>query len=220
MRTSTSPETARPDAAGGTAATLEARDISAWFGDHHVLDRVSLTMEAGRSPLSSVRRDAASPPSCGSSTACTNSSPRPPWPARYCSTGSDIYDPARKLTEARRQHRHGLPEAESLPGHVDLRQRPGRAEAHRYPGRPGRQGSDRRRLPGQGGPVERGGATGCARPGARCRADSSSACASPASLAIQPTRAADGRAVLGPRSRPRRVGSRRPSRNCAPRSPS
>ena len=28
------------------AASLEARDISAWFGDHQVLDRVSLTMEA------------------------------------------------------------------------------------------------------------------------------------------------------------------------------
>ena len=29
-------------------ATLEARDITAWFGDHQVLDRVSLTMEAGQ----------------------------------------------------------------------------------------------------------------------------------------------------------------------------
>src|ERR1700744_4161589 len=28
-------------------ATLEARDITAWFGDHMVLDQVSLTMEAG-----------------------------------------------------------------------------------------------------------------------------------------------------------------------------
>src|SRR3712207_7121794 len=28
-------------------ATLDARNISAWFGDHKVLDRVSLTMRAG-----------------------------------------------------------------------------------------------------------------------------------------------------------------------------
>ena len=28
-------------------ATLEARDITAWFGDHMVLDQVSLTMQAG-----------------------------------------------------------------------------------------------------------------------------------------------------------------------------
>ena len=28
-------------------ATLEARDITAWFGDHMVLDQVSLTMPAG-----------------------------------------------------------------------------------------------------------------------------------------------------------------------------
>ncbi len=30
------------------AARLEAREISAWFGDHQVLDRVSLTVEARR----------------------------------------------------------------------------------------------------------------------------------------------------------------------------
>ena len=30
------------------AASLEARDITAWFGDHKVLDRVSLTMPAGQ----------------------------------------------------------------------------------------------------------------------------------------------------------------------------
>ena len=28
-------------------ATLEAREVSCWFGDHLVLDRVSLTMRAG-----------------------------------------------------------------------------------------------------------------------------------------------------------------------------
>ena len=31
-------------------AGLEARDITAWFGDHKVLDSVSLTMPPARSP--------------------------------------------------------------------------------------------------------------------------------------------------------------------------
>src|SRR5215469_15197683 len=34
-------------AASGSLAQLEARDISAWFGDHMVLEGVSLTMQAG-----------------------------------------------------------------------------------------------------------------------------------------------------------------------------
>ncbi|HEX4257093.1 MAG TPA: ATP-binding cassette domain-containing protein, partial [Streptosporangiaceae bacterium] len=34
--------------AGPPLAELEARDISAWFGDHQVLDRISLTMPAGQ----------------------------------------------------------------------------------------------------------------------------------------------------------------------------
>ncbi len=33
--------------AGGPLAALTARGISAWFGDHKVLERVSLQMEAG-----------------------------------------------------------------------------------------------------------------------------------------------------------------------------
>ena len=36
----------RPATGQYEAASLEARDISAWFGDHQVLDRVSLTMES------------------------------------------------------------------------------------------------------------------------------------------------------------------------------
>ena len=38
---------AQPEAATqGQASALEAREISAWFGEHHVLDRVSLLMQA------------------------------------------------------------------------------------------------------------------------------------------------------------------------------
>src|SRR5580700_3857096 len=32
---------------GGPLAELDARDITAWFGDHMVLEQVSLTMRAG-----------------------------------------------------------------------------------------------------------------------------------------------------------------------------
>jgi len=47
MTQSTLPAPARPqDDAPAGPATLEARDITAWFGSHQVLDRVSLTMPA------------------------------------------------------------------------------------------------------------------------------------------------------------------------------
>ncbi len=36
------------DGSGDRATDLEAREISAWFGAHQVLDRVSLKMEARR----------------------------------------------------------------------------------------------------------------------------------------------------------------------------
>ncbi len=39
--------TAVLDREGAPLATLDAQNISAWFGDHQVLDRVSLTMPAG-----------------------------------------------------------------------------------------------------------------------------------------------------------------------------
>jgi len=50
---------------------LDARNISAWFGGHKVLDRVSLHMEPGKVTALIGPRAAASRPSCGSSTACT-----------------------------------------------------------------------------------------------------------------------------------------------------
>ena len=48
MNTLMTPEATTPRRSrAGRAACL---DITAWFGDHKVLDRVSLTMPAGRSP--------------------------------------------------------------------------------------------------------------------------------------------------------------------------
>ena len=40
-------EAADPDASTAGLAEIRAADITAWFGQHKVLDRVSLTMPAG-----------------------------------------------------------------------------------------------------------------------------------------------------------------------------
>ncbi len=87
----------------GVAATLEARDISAWFGDHHVLDRVSLTMVA-RQVTALI-----GPSGCGKSTFLRilnrmhELTPSATLAGDVLLDGADIYDPSRKLTDARRQ---------------------------------------------------------------------------------------------------------------------
>src|SRR3984957_18970516 len=84
------------------SATLEARDISAWFGDHHVLDRVSLTMVSGEVTA------LIGPSGCGKSTFLRILNrmheliPAASLAGEVRLDGDDIYDPARKLTEARR----------------------------------------------------------------------------------------------------------------------
>src|SRR3984957_5487389 len=85
------------------AASLEARDISAWFGDHQVLDRVSLTMES-RQVTALI-----GPSGCGKSTFLRILNrmheliPGAALAGEVLLDGSDIYDPRRKLTDARRQ---------------------------------------------------------------------------------------------------------------------
>ena len=65
-------------------APLEARDVSAWFGDPHVLDRVSLLMEAGEVTA------LIGPSGCGKSTFLRilnrmhEMTPAPRWPAKCC----------------------------------------------------------------------------------------------------------------------------------------
>jgi phosphate transport system ATP-binding protein len=94
----------KADATSGPAlATLEARDISAWFGDHHVLDRVSLEMRAGAVTA------LIGPSGCGKSTFLRILNrmheliPSASLAGEVLLDGSDIYDSARKLTDARRQ---------------------------------------------------------------------------------------------------------------------
>ena len=89
------------DAPAGPAG-LEARSISAWFGDHLVLDRVSLSMRAGEVTA------LIGPSGCGKSTFLRILNrmheliPSAALAGEVLLDGVDIYDPARKITDARR----------------------------------------------------------------------------------------------------------------------
>ncbi|WP_378147524.1 phosphate ABC transporter ATP-binding protein [Cnuibacter sp. UC19_7] len=96
---------ASPAASGASAeplATLEARDISAWFGDHQVLDRVSLTMPAGQ--VTSL----IGPSGCGKSTFLRILNrmhelvPSASLAGEVLLDDDDIYDVSKKLIEARK----------------------------------------------------------------------------------------------------------------------
>jgi phosphate transport system ATP-binding protein len=84
-------------------ADINARDISAWFGTHHVLDRVTLSMPA-RQVTALI-----GPSGCGKSTFLRilnrmhEMIPSASIAGEVLLDGADIYDTQRKLTDARRQ---------------------------------------------------------------------------------------------------------------------
>jgi phosphate transport system ATP-binding protein len=84
-------------------ATLEARRVSAWFGDHKVLDRVSLMMEAGKVTA------LIGPSGCGKSTFLRILNrmhelvPSAALAGEVRLDGRDIYETEWRLTQARRQ---------------------------------------------------------------------------------------------------------------------
>jgi phosphate transport system ATP-binding protein len=95
------------DAAGATGvpgalAELEAVDISAWFGTHKVLDRVSLTMGAGE--ITAL----IGPSGCGKSTFLRILNrmhelvPGATLAGEVLLDGHDIYDTSVRITQARR----------------------------------------------------------------------------------------------------------------------
>ncbi|MGW1411339.1 phosphate ABC transporter ATP-binding protein [Streptomyces sp. NPDC002403] len=93
----------RPRTGTASPATLEAEAISAWFGDHKVLDRVSLHM-----PALEVTA-LIGPSGCGKSTflrilnrmhELTGSAS---LAGRVLLDGEDIYDRGRRITRARRE---------------------------------------------------------------------------------------------------------------------
>jgi len=82
--------------------TLVAREITAWFGDHMVLDRVSLTMAAGEVTA------LIGPSGCGKSTFLRilnrmhQMVPSAAMAGEVLLDGVDIYHPSQRLTQARR----------------------------------------------------------------------------------------------------------------------
>jgi phosphate transport system ATP-binding protein len=84
-------------------AELDAREITAWFGDHMVLDRVSLTMAAGEVTA------LIGPSGCGKSTFLRILNrmhqliPSAKMAGEVLLDGVDIYDPSQRLTQARRE---------------------------------------------------------------------------------------------------------------------
>lgn len=82
-------------------ATLEGKNVSAWFGDRLVLDRVSLTMPAG------VITALIGPSGCGKSTFLRILNrmhelvPSAAMSGQVLLDGEDIYEPGKKITEAR-----------------------------------------------------------------------------------------------------------------------
>ncbi|MCG2620350.1 phosphate ABC transporter ATP-binding protein [Arthrobacter sp. I2-34] len=85
------------------AARLRAENISAWFGDRKVLDRVSLTMEPGKVTA------LIGPSGCGKSTFLRilnrmhEMVPSASLAGQVRLDGTDIYDPSQRVTAARRQ---------------------------------------------------------------------------------------------------------------------
>ncbi len=95
-------ETLLVDAPETSLATLEAKAISAWFGDRKVLDRVDLTMEAGK--ITAL----IGPSGCGKSTFLRilnrmhEMIPSASLAGEVLLDGDDIYGATRRLTQARR----------------------------------------------------------------------------------------------------------------------
>ncbi|MEV8410947.1 phosphate ABC transporter ATP-binding protein [Streptomyces niveus] len=99
----TSLPTVSASSRAASPATLEAEDISAWFADHKVLDRVSLTM-----PALEVTA-LIGPSGCGKSTFLRILNrmheliPSASLAGRVLLDGDDIYDRGRRITRARRE---------------------------------------------------------------------------------------------------------------------
>ena len=184
-------------APAGTLSGLTAQNISAWFGDHKVLDRVSLTMRAGAVTA------LIGPSGCGKSTFLRILNRmhelvprRGAGRRRSCSTTSTSTIRAQRPTDVRRRIGMVFQKPNPFPAMSIYDNVAGRPEAGRHQGR--RQGRPGRDLPAPGRAVERGQqpARGCRRRAVR----------RPAAAAVHrpgaggaARRAADGRAVLGAR---------------------
>ena len=97
-----SPFSSSGPARHGGLSSLDARSVSAWFGDHKVLDRVSLQMPAGNVTA------LIGPSGCGKSTFLRILNrmhelvPAAKMSGEVALDGDDIYAPGRRLTDARK----------------------------------------------------------------------------------------------------------------------
>jgi phosphate transport system ATP-binding protein len=97
------PTASQPSVTGSALAAIDARNISAWFGSHLVLDRVSLEMPAGQVTA------LIGPSGCGKSTFLRilnrmhEMVPSASLAGEVLLDGHDVYDANRKLTDARRE---------------------------------------------------------------------------------------------------------------------
>jgi phosphate transport system ATP-binding protein len=95
--------TTLPDVLAPPLSGLQTRDVSAWFGDHQVLDNVSLTMPPGQVTA------LIGPSGCGKSTYLRILNrmhelvPSASLAGEVLLDGVDIYDSRQRLTDARRQ---------------------------------------------------------------------------------------------------------------------
>ena len=123
-----------PEPPATTLKGLDAREISAWFGDHQVLDRVSLNMMAGHVTA------LIGPSGCGKSTFLRilnrmhEMIPGAAMAGEVLLAGEDVYDPQPQADGGAKADRHGVPEAEPVPGDVDLRERAGQLPVDRPQG--------------------------------------------------------------------------------------
>ena len=91
-----------PDDTDGIPATIDAEEVSAWFGARKVLDRVSLTMEAGRVTA------LIGPSGCGKSTFLRILNrmheliPSAALAGRVMLDGADVYDRGQRVTTTRK----------------------------------------------------------------------------------------------------------------------
>ena len=161
-------------------AELEARDITAWFGNHKVLDRVSLTMPAGE--ITAL----IGPSGCGKSTFLRILNrmhelvPSAQLGRRGAARRRGHLRPGEAADRRPPRDRHGLPEAEPVPGDVDPGERPGRAQAHRHQGVAARPRTSWSSPAWSRAGCGRRSRTGSTPPAAASPAASSSGCASPA----------------------------------------
>ncbi len=137
-------------------AELDARAVSAWFGDRKVLDRVSLTMPAGKVTA------LIGPSGCGKSTFLRTLNrmheliPSAKLAGEVRLDGEDIYASGRRLTDARKAIGMVFQKPNPFPAMSIYRERRGRAEAHGRARVELGQGLTGRGMPDPGGTLERG----------------------------------------------------------------